>query len=478
MSAPGLYKLSARSKDINTCSSETSAEFCLSALSRGRVADLHVVESFIRQSAGGETRSTHPVAVLIVDLAKIRLALDVLGTNLEEELMLNCARRAFTAFAGQGSGAGKPGRDAALAASPTLLGRGNSGELIIVISKNDDLQFLQRIARKIIAAFSVPVPILGHAALKLEASVGIARLSSATEFASGLLSSARLATRAADERGSGHYAFFQAQQRQRGLDKLNMQAGMPGVMARGDLHMHYQPKIDLASGKIVGVEALVRARNAQGDSVNPQSFIEAAEQCGMIEDVGRAALQMAIDQCGQWHDLGFELPVAINASALQFARPGFSRDVLDRINAAGLPPHLIEIELTETAATANVDATGTRIAILRKAGVKVAIDDFGTGYANLAQFAQFDFDTLKFDRSLIELIGKGPRGDALLAGLLAMAATVGHQVVAEGVETPEQRAFLVQHGCPIAQGYLFARPMPPADFTAWIESTIPVQATL
>lgn len=163
--------------------------------------------------------------MLIVDLAKIRLTLDDLGTNLEEELMLNCALRAFTAFASQGSGAGKPGRDAALAASLTLLGRGNSSELIIVISNYDDLQFLQRIVR----------------------------LSSATVFVSSLLSSARLATRIADERRSGHCAFFQAQPRQRGL--VNMQAALPGVMARGTLHLHYQPKIDLTSGKIVGVKA-------------------------------------------------------------------------------------------------------------------------------------------------------------------------------------------------------------------------------
>lgn len=432
------------------------------------VPDQPTVEAFIRRAAGDDRKSRCPVAVLCVDFTTLRLALDTFGVDFESELIHNCAQRILALPLDRPDSKADATEPGWAQASPFFLGRGNRGELLIVIADNDDLQLLQRIARKVIAAFSTALPLDG-AALKLEASIGIARMGPEMLDVMDLLSCARLAVRAANERGSGHYAFYQHQQRQMARARLNMQATLPDVMARGDLHLYYQPKIDLASGKVVGVEALARARDAQGNFVNPQSFIEAAEQCGMIEDVGRAVLQMAIDQCGQWCELGFEVPIAVNASALQFARPGFSRDILDRIDAAGLPPHLIEIELTETAATANAEATGTRIAILREAGVKVAIDDFGTGYANVAQFAQFDFDTLKFDRSLIELIGKSTRGEALLAGLLAMAATVGHHVVAEGVETSEQRAFLIERGCRTAQGYLFARPMPPAECTAWVQ---------
>jgi len=435
------------------------------------IPDRSVIEDFIRESAASDREANGNVAVLIVDFAKVRLALDVFGANCEGELMLACARRAYSVLANQAASDPISAEvDSALLNSSLLLGRGRRGELVIVFSGISDPQFLQRIARKVIAAFADPLPLQDQVLLKLEASVGIAVMGPATEYANRLLSSARLAVRTADQRGPGHYAFYQTQQRLRASERLCLEANLPGVMARGDLHLHYQPKIDLMSGKVVGVEALARARDEQGHFVNPQSFIEAAEKCGMIEDIGRAVLQMAISQCRQWLDLGFEVPVAINASALQFARPGFSRDVLNRIDTLGLPPHLIEIELTETAATGNAEATRRRIAILRGAGVKVAIDDFGTGYANVAQFAQFDFDTLKFDRSLIEMIGKGARNEALLAGLLAMAETVGHQVVAEGVETAEQKDFLIEHGCPVAQGYLFAKPMSPADCTAWIEA--------
>ncbi len=440
-------------------------------LSLATIPDRSDIEDFVRESAASDGGANQNVAVLIVDFAKARLALDVFGANCEGELMLACVRRAYNVLANQAVGDPISAQiDSALLNSSLLLGRGRRGELVIVFSGISDPQFLQRIARKVIAAFADPLPLQDQVLLKLEASVGIAVMGPATEYANRLLSSARLAVRTADQRGPGHYAFYQTQQRLRASERLCLEATLPGVMARGDLHLHYQPKIDLMSGKVVGVEALARARDEQGNFVNPQSFIEAAEKCGMIEDIGRAVLQMAISQCRQWLDLGFEVPVAINASALQFARPGFSRDVLNRIDTVGLPPHLIEIELTETAATGNAEATRSRIATLREAGVKVAIDDFGTGYANVAQFAQFDFDTLKFDRSLIEMIGKGTRGEALLCGLLAMAATVGHQVVAEGVETPEQRDFLIEHGCPVAQGYLFARPMASAECTDWIES--------
>lgn len=441
------------------------------ARSLATIPDRSVIEDFIRESAASDRETNRNVAVLIVDFAKVRLALDVFGANCEGELILTCARRAYSVLANQAASDPPSAQiDPALWDSSLLLGRGRRGELVIVFSGIDDPQFLQRIARKVIAAFAAPLPLQDQVLLKLEASVGIAVMGPATEYANRLLSSARLAVRNADQRGPGHYAFYQTQQRLIASERLCLEATLPGVMARGDLHLHYQPKVDLMSGRVVGVEALARARDEQGHFVNPQSFIEAAEKCGMIEDIGRAVLQMAISQCRQWLDRGFEVPVAINASALQFARPGFSRDVLNRIDAAGLPPQLVEIELTETAATGNAEATRSRIGILREAGVKVAIDDFGTGYANVAQFAQFDFDTLKFDRSLIEMIGKGARGEALLAGLLAMAETVGHQVVAEGVETPEQKEFLIAHGCPVAQGYLFARPMTPADCTAWIES--------
>ena len=351
----------------NHCSKE-SGPLGVKPLLGSTLPDRSVIEDFIRESAASDGEANRNVAVLIVDFAKVRLALDVFGANCENELMLACARRVNSVFASQAASDNfGPQIEPALPNSPVLLGRGRGGELVIVFSGVDDPQFLQRIARKVIAAFTAPLPLQDQVVLKLEASVGIALMGPATEYANRLLSSARLAVRTADHRGPGHYAFYQTQQRLIASERLCLEAALPGMMARGDLHLNYQPKVDLVSGKVIGVAALARARDEHGNFVNPQSFIEAAEQCGMIEDIGRAVLQMAIDQCRQWLDLGFEVPVAINASALQFARPGFSRDVLDRIHVAGVPPHLIEIELTETAATANAEATRSRIAILRDA---------------------------------------------------------------------------------------------------------------
>ncbi len=435
-----------------------------------------VVEEFIRTSVGVGGEPGQRLGLLVVDISKARLALDAFDGDFEDELMFDCSQRILGAITNELPTMGAT-RDVSSSASLFMTG-GLRGEFVIATLDNDDLQHLQRMARRIIAAFSVPMPIAGDRLLNLEVCIGITRLGLVGVLASSLLSSARLAARVARERGSGQYAFFQPQHRRKTRESLNMRALLPSVISRGDLELFYQPKVVLASGEFVGVEALVRARDLQGDFVNSQVFIEAAEQSGMMETIGEAILQMAIDQCKYWYDLGFEIPVSINVSALQFARAGFSHDAIDRISRAKLPPNLIEIELTETAATANAEAAGTRIAILRAAGIRVAIDDFGVGYASVAQFARFDFDTLKFDRSLVELIGAGKRGETLLIGLLAMAATVGHEVVAEGVETQEQRAFLLRHGCPIAQGYLFARPMPPDQCAAWFKSALLLNSPL
>lgn len=233
--------------------------------------------------------------------------------------------------------------------------------------------------------------------------------------------------------------------------------------ARGELRLHFQPRIDIRTGRIVSAEALLRWER-DGHLVPPDSFIPLAESSGMIHDIGAWVIGEACRNCSRWQDIGLAgLPVSVNVSAVQFRAGDLETIVADALREAGLSPSLLEIELTESRAFETEDIPG-QIARIAATGVRIAIDDFGTGYSNLARIGLLDVQTLKIDKVFVDNLQNDPKGRALLSAIVDLSRNLGLKAVVEGVETQEVAACLVDIGCAWAQGYLWSRPLPPGDF--------------
>jgi EAL domain-containing protein (putative c-di-GMP-specific phosphodiesterase class I) len=224
--------------------------------------------------------------------------------------------------------------------------------------------------------------------------------------------------------------------------------------------LHYQPKVDLRSGRIAGVEALIRWTHPTRGAIAPAQFIPVAEDCGLIIPLGAWVLREACQQAREWARAGLPpTTMAVNVSAMEFREEGFLTGLFEILDETGLDPRLLELELTESVLMKRAASTASILQILREAGVKVAIDDFGTGYSSLSYLRKFPVDTLKVDQSFVRQISTDRDDTAIVTAVIGMARSLNLRVVAEGVETAEQLAFLQAHECDEAQGFFFSRPL-------------------
>jgi EAL domain-containing protein (putative c-di-GMP-specific phosphodiesterase class I) len=238
-----------------------------------------------------------------------------------------------------------------------------------------------------------------------------------------------------------------------------METDLRHAVERGELLLHYQPQVDIASRRIVGVEALVRWQHPERGLVPPGEFIPLAEDTGLIVPIGEWVLRTACMQGRIWQEQGFEIMVAVNLAARQFAMPGLFETVREILDETGFDPLLLELELTESTV---MQPGGDTIAVLnqlKSMGIRLSLDDFGTGYSSLSYLRRFPIDTLKIDRSFVQDISSKQDNGALAAAIIAMAHNLGMQVISEGVETAEQLAYLHVHHCEIFQGYYFSKPL-------------------
>jgi EAL domain-containing protein (putative c-di-GMP-specific phosphodiesterase class I) len=302
------------------------------------------------------------------------------------------------------------------------------------------------------------------------ASIGIAAAGSATggdaSVGDALLLEADIAMYAAKADGKGRYAVYAADLAAASIGRLQLKGDLSEALARDELSLMYQPIVDVASGALMGVEALLRWTHPVQGSVSPGEFIPLAEACGAILPIGRWVLSQACAQAATWQLLRpagmTPLELAVNVSGRQLT----DRQLLPTVRAAladsGLAPHLLTLELTESVLFAEEEDVMAALVALRALGVRLAIDDFGTGHSSLSRLSQYPIDTLKVDRSFIDaLTPDAPVPDVLVTAILALGGGLGMQVIAEGVETEEQLAALRALGCPQAQGFLFARPGEP-----------------
>ena len=324
----------------------------------------------------------------------------------------------------------------------------------------------EALANAALAAFEAPL-FVGEHHVATTLAVGVALAPADGDESATLLRSASAAVSAARAAGPQSIRFAGAELNRMAYGRLRLEQDLRRAIGRGDLELHYQPQVDIVTRAVSGCEALVRWRHPLRGMISPMEFIPVAEECGLIEPLGRLVLAQATRQAAEWRARGMPVRIAVNVSAIQFRRQHFADRVLDVIAAAGADPAQIELEITESAAMGDPAHAARELAPLKRAGIKIAIDDFGTGYSNLSSLTRLPLDVLKIDRSFVRDAATAAGARAVVAAVMSLAGNLGFETVAEGVETEEQLAFVAQQGCTHVQGYLFGKPMPAAAFEAW-----------
>ena len=350
-----------------------------------------------------------------------------------------------------------------------LVARIGGDEFVILLSRLAHAEEPARVAERVLDALARPLQIDSQP-LRVGASIGIALYPADGGEIDTLLKHADTAMYEAKESGRNAYRFFLPEMTQRVTRRLQTEAELRKAIESGDLRLHYQPQIDAASGRVYGCEALVRWQHPERGLLPPDRFVPFAEQSGLIVPLGEWVLREACLQQVRWRDAGLPpLDVAVNISALQFRRRDFVATVARVLGETGADPARIELEITESAL---MDATPELVASfdqLVALGLTLALDDFGTGYSSLSYLKRLPLRRLKIDRSFVDGLPDNPEDAAITSATLSLARDLGMEVVAEGVETEEQRGYLCKRGCRAMQGYLFSRPLGVEEFGTWFE---------
>jgi len=275
----------------------------------------------------------------------------------------------------------------------------------------------------------------------------------------------------AKDHGRDCYHFFEPGLNVRAVERQSIEASLHTALEMQQFELLYQPKLNLKTGVVVGAEALLRWRHPVRGLVEPAQFVPIAEDCGLIKPIGRWVVHEACRQAKTWQDAGLRpIPVSVNISAVEFRSGSFLKNIVDILNDTQLDPHYLEIELTESVLMTHIEGTNAVLRALKDLGVKLAIDDFGTGWSSLSYLRQFPIDALKVDKSFVQEI-TSPSGSApIVTAVISMGKSLNHRVIAEGVETVDQLAFLQAEDCDEAQGYYFSRPLVAQQFALGLDT--------
>jgi diguanylate cyclase (GGDEF)-like protein len=385
------------------------------------------------------------LAVLFLDLDHFKVINDSLGHSLGDQLLQQVAGR-LTGCLRAGDTVARLGGDEFTLLLPGVQGPAES----------------ERVALKVLDTLREPYRLEGRE-LFVTASMGISLYPDDGEDADTLVRNADAAMYRAKEQGRDSHRLYAPPMNELATERLALESALRRALANDELVLHYQPLVEIGSGRLHGVEALLRWRHPEKGLLWPSDFLTLAEATGLILPIGPWVLRTACAQAQAWHAQELrELRVAVNLSARQFQQPDLAEHVRRALRETGLPPHCLELEITETNAMQNTEATLRTFAELKALGVRISIDDFGIGYSSLGTLKRLPIDTIKIDRSFIRDITTDPDDAAIVTAVIAMAHTLKLRVVAEGVDTEEQLTFLRGYGCDLMQGHLFG-PAAPAE---------------
>ncbi|HMZ85395.1 MAG TPA: EAL domain-containing protein [Giesbergeria sp.] len=413
-----------------------------------------------QQALGAAQRHGQCVALLFLDLDHFKNINDALGHRVGDALLCAVAQRL-----------------SGLLREQDTIARLGGDEFILVLPDTDAVG-AAHVAEKLLRAADQPFDIDAHE-LVITPSMGIAMYPQDGKDFDTLSRCADAAMYIAKQGGRNHYRFFTAEMQADSDRSLLLENALRRALERNQLYLHYQPQVCVASGAIVGAEALLRWEHPELGRVSPAEFIPVAESSGMILPMGDWVLQTATRQLREWMDQGYALTMAVNVSLVQFRQADFPQRIGQILQDAGLPPHCLELELTEGVAMTDPALAIDTIDRLHQQGVLLSIDDFGTGYSSLNHLKKFKVYKLKIDQSFVRDIADDPDDRGIVSAIISMAQGMDMRTIAEGVETAEQLAFLQDHGCMEVQGYLFGRPMAARDFGALLQAgplTMPVTA--
>lgn len=401
----------------------------------------HAVDNARRSGAG--------LAVLLVDLNRFKSINDAFGHATGDEV-LRCA-------------AARLGRQ--IRRSDTLARLGGDEFALVLTNLQRDMD-AARVAQKLIDSLARPITV-GNEHFDVGASIGIASFPRDGSDAGTLLENADRAMYHAKRSGRSSYRFHSEEMGSRARERLETEQRLARALHLGELMLHFQPRVDLESLRIVGAEALLRWVHPRGGVLAPREFLPIAEETGQILAIGEWVLRSACATARPWVEAhGGEFHLSVNVSARQLRQVGFEQAVDRALAESGLRPAQLTVELTEAILVDGTGATERVLAALRERGVRISIDDFGQGHAALATLKRVPCDEIKIDRAFITGVADDARDATIASAIIALSKGLGLEVVAEGVEVPEQLEFLERHGCRTAQGYLFSTPLPADDFTA------------
>ena len=391
-------------------------------------------------------------ALLFIDLDNFKLINDSAGHACGDELIASAAEQLRNAV-GQSH----------------ILARVGGDEFIVILAGIGQRAFIDTYAQRLINLFQSPFSCRDQH-FYLSASIGIARFPQDGNSLEDLLKKADNALHRAKDDGRSHYRFFEQSMHDSLLQKLAMESRLrASILTKETFQMHYQPQLDLKTGRVVGMEALMRWHCPEQGNVSPLQFIPIAEETGIITELGDWGLQTACKFCRRMHDAGYkDLSVSVNVSVKQLAQDNYVESVAAALVEAGLQPAALELEITESTLINAFESKVKKLNALRSMGIRTALDDFGTGYSSLTYLQQLPIHTLKIDQAFVNRMSSEESTRMIIESIISLAHRLGISVVAEGIETKEQRDLLQQYGCDMIQGYLIGHPLPSSQMTAWL----------
>lgn len=351
-----------------------------------------------------------------------------------------------------------------------LVARVGNDEFGVMLPTISHVQDASRVAEKLLKTLSRPYT-LGGREQKLSATIGIALFPDDGKTPQALFRSADFAMNSAKQGGGGKYAAYEPSSNEKARDQIALSNDLRGAISKNELTLYFQPQIDLTRGEIVGAEALVRWQHRTRGIMLPSTFITIAEQSDVIEELGTFVRREASQQLRQWEKEGTApTRVSVNVSTREFKRPDFLELIENALKSSGMRPFSLELEITESLLMEKSDQVTAILKALTDRGVRIAIDDFGTGYSSMSYLKDLPFNVLKIDRTFVSGIGTGDGSESIIEAIIGMAKALGKEIIAEGIETEAQRAYLATIGCDLGQGYLWSPPIPATNFSTFMRS--------